>query len=158
MALMNELKTPSQTVLYGPTFNKTILVCMYEFQYYSLQPFSQDFCKKFDDAIQERNGPKIINWLRIVDFWHQSDERTINAFQVQIAIVKVIAEVIKGLLDDGLVFFKKASIEAIRARCLIRWHQLNNPVNLLIGYWQYQDREIKVYLDQVFKIKSHFWV
>jgi len=45
-----------------------------------LAAFSQDCYEEFDAAIQKRDGPKIINCLRIVDFWYQSDERTADAF------------------------------------------------------------------------------
>lgn len=107
MTLVKIFKSPSQTILNRSSFNETILVIMNNLKSNSLKPISQKFSNNLERGVQERDRPKIINTLRIIFLWDQSNIGRICTLVVSFVEIEIMAELIHIIPDDRPGLFEK---------------------------------------------------
>ena len=76
------------------------MVLVHDFEDDFLKSISQDFCDKFETTIEKRDRSIVIDRLRRADFGDERDEAVVNAFQIELPIMELIAQVIKVIIDD----------------------------------------------------------
>ena len=82
------------------SFKKSILILLHNFEDEFLKSISKDFCDNFEATVEKRDRSIVIDRLRRADFGDERDEAVVNAFQIELPIVELIAQVIKVILDD----------------------------------------------------------
>jgi hypothetical protein len=100
MTLVEIFKTPPQAVLDRSRFDETVLIFVQQRNDHFLKSISQHFSKKFDTAIKQRNWSIVIDGFRIINLGDQTDEGSIDGLQLNFAIIKVLAQLVKIFLND----------------------------------------------------------
>ena len=116
MALVQILICPGEAVLDGSALGESVLVAVDNLEDPLLKAISHELGYDFENTVQEGNRAVVANCFRNKGFRDQSDQRTVNALNVDISLPEVAAELVKYPSK-----FKKKAVKTIWAGCLVNW-------------------------------------
>jgi hypothetical protein len=88
---MQKFKSPTQTILNGPSLDKAILLFMNNLQGHKLNSICKKFCNQFGRGVHKGNWPKIMNSFWIIVFGDRSDVGIVDASDVHLMIIEIDA-------------------------------------------------------------------
>jgi hypothetical protein len=104
---------------------ETVLVLVDNFPNNFLQSISKELSDKFEHTIKKSDRPILIDILWRAHFGNKSNMTHIDTFQIQIAFIKIKAQLINVFFDKMPVDFQELAIKAIWPWSFINWQSFN---------------------------------